>query len=111
VAGLLGDAYQNNVNQFPFLGDLPIIGAFFRSTGYKQDQTELVILVTPHLVTPRRGPTATPVDTFVPPSDFELFVLGNQRGKAENLKPEDRALMSADPAKGGLDGSYGHVLY
>jgi pilus assembly protein CpaC len=111
VAGLLGDSYQNNVNQFPFLGDLPIIGSFFRSSGYKQDQTELVILVTPHLVTPRRGPTATPADSFVPPSDFELFVFGNQRGKAENLKPEDRALMSADPGKGGLDGSYGHVLY
>ncbi len=111
VAGLLSDNYQNNINQFPFLGDLPIIGALFRSTGYQADQTELVIVVTPHLVTPRRGPTATPVDAFVPPSDFELFLFGNQRGKAENLKPEDRALMSADPGKGGLDGPYGHVLY
>jgi pilus assembly protein CpaC len=111
VAGLLSDDYQNNIRQFPFLGDLPIIGSLFRSTGYQQDQTELVIVVTPHLVTPKRGPTATPVDAFVPPSDFELFLFGNQRGKAENLKPEDRALMSADPTKGGLDGPYGHVLY
>ena len=111
VAGLLSDDYQNNIRQFPFLGDLPIIGGLFRSTGYQQDQTELVIVVTPHLVTPRRGLTATPVDTFVPPSDFELFLFGNQRGKAANLKPEDRALMSADPGKGGLDGQYGHVLY
>jgi len=111
VAGLLSDEYQSDVRQYPFLGDLPIIGSFFRSTGYQQDQTELVIVVTPHLVTPRRGPTATPLDSFVPPSDFELFVFGNQRGKAENLKAEDRALMSADPGKGGLDGPYGHVLY
>ena len=111
VAGLLSDEYQSDIRQYPFLGDLPIIGSFFRSTGYQQDQTELVIVVTPHLVTPRRGPTATPLDSFVPPSDFELFVFGNQRGKAENLKPEDRALMSADPGKGGLDGPYGHVLY
>jgi pilus assembly protein CpaC len=111
VAGLLSDDYQNNIRQYPFLGDLPIIGALFRSTGYQQDQTELVIIVTPHLVTPRRGSTATPGDTFVPPSDFELFLFGNQRGKAENLKPEDRALMSAEPGKGGLDGPYGHVLY
>ncbi len=111
VAGLLSDDYQNNVRQFPFLGDLPIIGALFRSTGYQRDQTELVIVVTPHLVTPKRGPTATPTDAFVPPSDFELFLFGNQRGKAENLKPEDRALMSAEPGKGGLDGPYGHVLY
>ena len=111
VAGLLSDDYQNNIRQLPFFGDLPIIGSLFRSTGYQQDQTELVIVVTPHLVTPRRGPTATPVDSFVPPSDFELFLFGNQRGKAANLKPEDRALMSADPGKGGLDGPYGHVLY
>ena len=111
VAGLLSDNYQNNINQFPFLGDLPVIGALFRSTGFQRDQTELVIVVTPHLVVPKRGPTATPADSFVPPSDFELFLFGNQRGKAENVKPEDRALMSADPSKGGLDGPYGHVLY
>ena len=111
VAGLLSDNYKNDIRQYPFLGDLPIIGALFRSTGYQQDQTELVIVVTPHLVTPKRGPTATPIDTFVPPSDFELFLFGNLRGKAANLKPEDRALMSADPGKGGLDGPYGHVLY
>jgi pilus assembly protein CpaC len=111
VAGLLSDDYQSNINQWPFLGDLPVIGALFRSTGYQRDQTELVIVVTPHLVTPKRGPTATPADAFVPPSDFELFLFGNQRGKAENLQPEDRALMSAEPGKGGLDGPYGHVLY
>lgn len=111
VAGLLSDDYQSTIRQYPWLGDLPIIGSLFRSTGYQQDQTELVIVVTPHLVTPKRGPTATPVDSFVPPSDFELFLFGNQRGKAANLKPEDRALMSADPSKGGLDGPYGHVLY
>jgi pilus assembly protein CpaC len=111
VAGLLSDDYQNNIRQLPFLGDIPIIGSLFRSTGFQADQTELVIVVTPHLVTPRRGSIATPIDTFVPPSDFELFLFGNQRGKAENLKPEDRALMSSDPAKGGVDGPYGHVLY
>jgi pilus assembly protein CpaC len=111
VAGLLSDDYKSDVRQYPWLGDLPIIGSLFRSTAYQQNQTELVIVVTPHLVTPKRGPTATPIDSFVPPSDFELFLFGNLRGKAANLKPEDRALMSADPGKGGLDGPYGHVLY
>ena len=111
IAGLLSDDYQNNINQFPFLGDLPVIGTLFRSTGYKRDETELVILVTPHLVTPRKTFAATPADRFVPPSDFELFLFGAQRGKAEDLAPEDRALMSSDPKKGGVDGPYGHVLY
>ena len=111
IAGLLSDSYQNNINQLPFVGDLPVIGALFRSTGFQRDQTELVILVTPHLVTPRRTLAATPADQFVPPSDFELFLFGAQNGKAQNLAPEDRALMSVDPTKGGVDGPYGHVLY
>jgi pilus assembly protein CpaC len=111
VAGLLSDNYQNSIRQFPFIGDLPIIGSLFRSTGFMRDQTELVIVVTPHLVVPRRIAVATPADHFVPPSDFELFLFGAQRGKAADLKPEDRALMSADPGKGGVDGPYGHVLY
>jgi pilus assembly protein CpaC len=111
VAGLLSDNYQSSIRQYPFLGDIPIIGSLFRSTGYQKDQTELVLVVTPHLVMPKHGPMATPVDSFVPPSDFELFLFGNERGRAQNLKPEDRALISADPGKGGLDGPYGHVLY
>jgi len=111
VAGLLSDNYQNSIRQYPFVGDLPIIGSLFRSTGFQHDQTELVIVVTPHLVVPRRVAAATPADHFVPPSDFELFLFGAQRGKAANLRPEDRALMSADPGKGGMDGPYGHVLY
>ncbi len=111
VAGLLSDNYQNSIRQYPFIGDLPIIGSLFRSTGFQRDQTELVIVVTPHLVVPRRIASATPADHFVPPSDFELFLFGAQRGKAADLKPEDRALMSADPGKGGVDGPYGHVLY
>jgi pilus assembly protein CpaC len=111
IAGLLADSYQNGVNQFPFIGDIPVLGALFRSSGFQRDETELVIVVTPHLVTPRHGEVATPADRFVPPSDFELFVLGAARGTGEGLAPEDRALMSADPTKGGLDGPHGHVLY
>ena len=111
IAGLLSDDYQNQIQQYPWVGDIPVIGALFRSTDYQRDQTELVILVTPHLVTPRRVAGATPADNFVPPSDFELFLFGAERGKAEDLKPEDRALMSFDPSKGGVDGPYGHILY
>lgn len=111
IAGLLSDTYTNDIRAFPFVGDIPVIGALFRSTSYQRDQTELVILVTPHLVTPTKMAGVTPADRFVPPSDFELFLFGAQRGRAENLKPEDRALLSLDPSKGGVDGPYGHVLY
>ncbi len=111
VAGLLSDNYQNSIRAFPFVGDIPILGSLFHSTGFQRDQTELVIVVTPHLVTPRRGPVALPTDHFVPPSDFELFLFGMQHGKPGDVRPEDRVLMSQDPTKGGVEGPYGHVLY
>lgn len=111
IAGLLKDDYRNDVRQYPFLGDLPVIGTLFRSTGYQKNETELVLVVTPHLATPIRGRAATPADRFVPPSDFELFVFGAQRAAAKARTPEERALMSVDPSKGGLEGEYGHVLH
>jgi pilus assembly protein CpaC len=110
IAGLLKDDYQNDIRQFPWLGEVPILGMLFRSTDFQRDETELVIVVTPHLVVPRKGGAATPMDHFVPPSDIELFLIGQQRGSGDYLSPEDKALISADP-KGGVDGPHGHVLY
>jgi pilus assembly protein CpaC len=110
IAGLMQSDYQNNIRQFPWLGDLPVLGTLFRSTDFQRNETELVIVVTPHLVIPRKGAGATPIDHFLPPSDFELFLIGAQRGSDDYLSPEDKALISSDP-KGGVDGPHGHVLY
>ena len=110
IAGLLHDEYRNDISQFPVLGDLPVIGALFRSTGYQKDETELVLVVTPHLAKPVMGRVATPADHFVPPSDFELFLFGAQKATPLFSTPEQRALMAVDPTKGGLEGGYGHVL-
>jgi len=111
IAGLLKDDYESQIRQYPFVGDIPILGALFRSNGYKREETELVIVVTPRLVTPRRGGAiAMPGDRWVPPSDFELFLFGAQRAGGK-MKPEDRALISADPATAGVEGPHGHVLY
>ena len=49
IAGLLSDNYQNTINSLPFVSDIPVLGALFRSPSYKKDQTELVVIVTPHL--------------------------------------------------------------
>jgi pilus assembly protein CpaC len=111
IAGLLSDTYENQISGFPILGDIPVLGALFRSPSYQRDQTELVVVITPHLVVARRGPIALPTDHFTPPSDYELFLFGMLAGQGANLRPEDRALMSQDPAKGGVEGPYGHVLY
>ncbi|MGH7024011.1 MAG: type II and III secretion system protein family protein, partial [Caulobacteraceae bacterium] len=111
IAGLLSDSYSNQISAFPILGDIPILGALFRSPSFQSDQTELVIVVTPHLAVARRGPVALPTDHFTPPSDYELFLFGMLAGEGAQISPADRALMSRDPAKGGVEGPYGHVLY
>jgi pilus assembly protein CpaC len=111
IAGLLSDNYQDTLRAFPGVNDVPILGALFRSTGFKKDQTELVIVVTPHLAVPHRGPVATPLDHFVPPSVYELFLFGSMQGAPNAMTPEDKALMSHDPTKGGVEGPYGHVVY
>lgn len=109
IAGLIRDDYQDQIRQFPMLGDLPVLGALFRSTGYQRNQTELVIVVTPHLVKPTRGRAASPADAFLPPSDTELFLLGRTQNGKGAMSPEDRVLLTG-AAKGGVDGPYGHVL-
>jgi pilus assembly protein CpaC len=111
IAGLLSDDYKNQISQVPYLGSIPILGALFHSPSFQKDQTELVIVVTPHLAVARRGHIALPTDHFTPPSDYELFLFGMLAGQGANLRPEDRALLSQDPAKGGVEGPYGHVLY
>ncbi|MGU7779836.1 type II and III secretion system protein family protein [Burkholderia sp. PU8-34] len=52
IGGLIDRETMSNINKVPFLGDLPIIGAFFKSLNYQQNDKELVIIVTPHLVAP-----------------------------------------------------------
>ena len=52
IAGLLKDEIRETVDKFPLLGDIPILGALFRSTSFQKNETELVIIVTPHLVKP-----------------------------------------------------------
>jgi pilus assembly protein CpaC len=79
LAGLLKNDGANTVKKFPGLGDLPILGSLFRSTEFQNDQTELVILVTPYLVKPISNPekVQTPMDGYEPPSDMERLLYGN----------------------------------
>ena len=69
IAGLLRNSATNDINKAPFLGDLPILGALFRSTRYRRSETELVIIVTPYLVRPVSGQLASPSDGLRMPSD------------------------------------------
>jgi pilus assembly protein CpaC len=69
IAGLLRNSNTNNIDKAPFLGDIPILGALFRSTSYRRQETELVIIVTPYLVRPVSGRLAAPTDGYRAPTD------------------------------------------
>ena len=87
IAGLLRSDNANSVSKFPVLGDLPVLGALFRTTSFQNNQTELVILVTPYIVKPVDDPASlkTPLDGYKPPTDYERIVLGKVQGTSEKL--------------------------
>ncbi|HEY0297374.1 MAG TPA: pilus assembly protein N-terminal domain-containing protein [Bordetella sp.] len=61
ISGLVSRETMANVNKVPFLGDLPVIGTFFKNVQYSQSDKELVIVVTPHLVQPIARGVALPM--------------------------------------------------
>ena len=79
---LLGGLLQNNSttaqDQLPWVGDVPVLGALFRSSQYQKNETDLVILVTPHIIHPM-APTQvahTPLDDTLPGNDIDFFLMG-----------------------------------
>ena len=103
VAGLVQDDFLDQTSQVPWIGDVPVLGALFRSADYQRNQTELVIIVSAHLVTPTRGEALSlPTDRIKPPSESELFLLGrtvhSQKGPASEVAKQD------------FNGSYGYVM-
>lgn len=105
IAGLLQDDFRNINGQVPWLGDVPILGALFRSAEYQRNQSELVIIITPHLVTPTRGEAlALPTDRVRPPTEREFFLFG----KIEGSKAQKGA--AGEVARQDFGGSYGYVM-
>jgi pilus assembly protein CpaC len=103
IAGLLQDDFIDTNGQIPWLGDIPVLGALFRSASYNRKQSELVIIVTAHLVSPTRGEAlALPTDRVKPPSEKDLFLFGrtarNVTGAAGEVARQD------------FTGSYGYVM-
>lgn len=106
IAGLLQDDFQDTNGQVPWLGDLPVLGALFRSADYQRSQTELVIIVTAHLVTPTKGEAlALPTDRVLPPSEADLFLNGRVARQVRNSKGS-----VGEVAKQDFNGSYGYVM-
>lgn len=106
IAGLIQDDFIDNAAQLPWLGDVPVLGALFRSADYQRSQTELVIIITAHLVSPTRGEAfALPTDRVKPPSEKDLFLFGKT---SRTNGPSSGAV--GEVAKQDFSGSYGYVL-
>ena len=106
IAGLLQDDFRDSNAQVPWLGDVPVLGALFRSADYSRNQSELVIIVTPHLVTPTKGDTlALPTDRVRAPSEKDLFLNGKILEKFERTNKGAGEIAQQD-----FNSSYGYVL-
>jgi len=104
MAGLLQTRHSRNANQVPWLGDLPILGALFRSQEFQKNETELVVIVTPRLVkpVPPGVELATPLDNLEPSNDPELVLLGKLEVTKEHLHLIETG--------GNVRGPFGHML-
>jgi pilus assembly protein CpaC len=78
IGGLLQNVSTTDQQQLPWLGDVPVLGALFRSASYQKNETDLAIIVTPRLVRPARpnDPIKTPLDATLPPNDRDFFLFG-----------------------------------
>lgn len=84
IAGLINENLREVVTKFPGLGSIPGIGALFRSQEFVKGETELVILVTPHLAKPLdKKKIRLPTEGFAEPSDLDWFVLGRTEARAD----------------------------
>lgn len=111
IAGLLQNDFQDQVRQLPGLGQLPVLGALFRSTEFQRRETELVIIVTPRLVKPvAAGSLRSPTDYFVPPSDTDLFLFGRTEAPGSGIAPTQARAVLGSQAGGGIAGAYGHII-
>jgi pilus assembly protein CpaC len=111
LAGLLQNRNNNQISKAPFLGDLPILGALFRSTQYQRNETELVIIVTPYLVRPVSGQLADPTQGYRAPNDAQM-ILGGQTftGVSGRAAAEPPAARVAAPVVGGSVAAPGFKL-
>jgi len=110
LGGLLQSDNKNQIDQLPWLGSVPVLGALFSSKSFQKNETDLAIIVTPHLVRPGRPGDVirTPADDTLPPNDADFFLMG----KMEMTKAEARAFTPAMArvAAAGEQPFTGHML-
>ncbi|CAA0084965.1 Type II secretion system protein D [BD1-7 clade bacterium] len=84
LGGLLQSSDATETSKLPFLGDIPVLGALFRSTSFQRDESELVVIATAYLVEPgRESDYQTPLDHYQPATDLERLLFGKMRGDSD----------------------------
>jgi pilus assembly protein CpaC len=113
IAGLFQDNFTNGVDQLPWIGDVPILGLLFRSADFQKNQTELVIIVTPHLVAPGDATAMSlPTDSVAEPTDLDLFFHGRTEGFSfpKAVGPSGATQLLQSNRAGGVSGDYGYII-
>ena len=87
IGGLIKNNVTETVKRFPGLGELPILGALFRSSAFQNDKTELLFVITAHLVKPIGNDYRMPTDGFVPPERADFLLKGNLEGRPQLTPP------------------------
>jgi len=107
IAGLLQNTTNQSVSRVPGLGDIPVLGALFRSNEFQREESELVVIVTPYVVRPSNGRLALPTDGFIPSSDGVRNITG---AAYEQRVPDGPARpLTVDGREGGV-GPAGFIL-
>ena len=82
IGGLIKNNVTSNIKALPGLGEVPVLGALFRSTDFQTDRTELVFIITPHLVKPLPADYKLPTDDYIQPTRGDMFMQGKMEGSA-----------------------------
>ena len=101
IAGILQETARENVDKYPVLGDIPVLGVLFSSKQWQKQESELVIIVTPHIVKPLNMAEQTlPTDFYIEPDDAEFYLWGIF----------GRSHETAGIGEAELDGEFGHIF-
>ena len=104
IAGLLQADHRRNVAQLPWIGSVPVLGTLFSSKSFLATDTDLVVIITPHLVAPAvpGQRLATPLDNPIPSNDVDYFLMGQMEQR--------KAFRDYLTSGGNIQGPYGHII-
>jgi pilus assembly protein CpaC len=104
IAGMLQTNNRRDISQLPWIGSVPVLGTLFSSKSFQQNESDLVVIVTPHLVAPAvpGQQLAGPTDQHLPSNDVDFFLFGQMELKKKYTDYVTRG--------GDLQGPYGHIV-